>query len=183
MVGGIAVLWAAWSLVAARWPTAPRVLVPGAIVATAALAVASSVGLAGAGVPEEQLSGQVGAVAPEVRAALPTGDGPVVVDGQTSWGGLVQGAGLVLALERAGVDARFPTVTGAGSARTDDGGVARARLVVVTGDDVPAALEQPDLELVAFDGVMDLATLRSRVARGDVVPDDDALAVFRRSTG
>jgi hypothetical protein len=106
MVAGVIVAWAAWLLVAAWRPALERrLLVPASVVALAVLAVATSVGHVRAGDPDPVATGRVGDLVPQVTAAIPAGDGQVVIDGPT-FGGSSYAAGLELALEKAGYDAR-----------------------------------------------------------------------------
>lgn len=164
--------------VAARAAVLRRAFVPGALAALAVLAAVSSVTYARAGVPDAERAGQIAAVAPAVRAALPPGDGEVVVDGRAGgWGGIILAPGLVLELERHGVDAVLPSGEGLGAHRIHHGGPVRARLLVATGGSIVAAAAGEGRTLVAHDG-LPLAILRTRLAAGRTVPDTAAIAVF-----
>jgi hypothetical protein len=180
-VGGLLVAWAAGREVAVRIPNGARLrraAAPVALAVLAVLAATTSLAFVRAGVPEAAAAARIGGVAPDVLAALPAGDGPVLVDGRSGWGGLIQAPGLVLELEREGVDARLAGSTAVGAHRSYDGGALRARLVIAAGGSIPAAEAAADRTLVAYDGILSLRALRARVAAGETVADDDALAVF-----
>lgn len=180
-VGGLLVAWAAGREVAVRAPSGAvvrRAVPPVVLVVLAVLAASTSLTFVRAGVPEAAAAARIGGVAPDVLAALPAGDGPVLVDGRSGWGGLIQAPGLVLELEREGVDARLAGSTAVGAHRSYDGGALRARLVIAAGGSIPAAEAAADRTLVAYDGTLPLPELRDRVAAGEAVADDDALAVF-----
>lgn len=180
-VGGLLVAWAAGREVMRRIPSGAvvrRAVAPVALVVLAVLAASTSLTFVRAGVPEAAAAARIGGVVPGVLAALPAGDGPVLVDGRSGWGGLIQAPGLVLELEREGVDARLAGSTAVGAHRSYDGGALRARLVIAAGGSIPAAEAAADRTLVAYDGTLSLRALRARVAAGETVADDDALAVF-----
>jgi hypothetical protein len=98
---------------------------------------------------------------PQVTAAIPEGDGQVVVDGPTL-GATSYAAGLELALEKAGYDARVLGNT-SGPARVADDGAQRVRLLIRTDIDIAAAQDDPDLRLVGYSGDYPLDELRVRV--------------------
>jgi hypothetical protein len=163
MVAAVIVAWAGWTLVAAWRPALERgVLVPGSVVALAVLAVATSVGHVRAGDPDPIATGRVRELMSQVTAAIPDGDGQVVVDGPT-FGGSVYAAGLQLALEKAGYDARMPG-NATGPARVADDGPGRVRLLVVTDMDIAAAEDDPTLRLAGYAGDYPLDELRARVS-------------------
>ncbi len=162
MVAGVIVAWAAWTLVAGWRPALERrVLVPASVVALAVLAVATSVGHVRAGDPDPVATGRIRELMPQVTAAIPDGDGQVVVDGPT-FGASFYAAGLQLALEKAGYDARMLGNT-TGPARVADDGPQRARLLVTTDIDIATAQDDPTLRLVGYSGDYPLDELRARV--------------------
>lgn len=188
MVGGLLVLWAAWDLLA-RWRdgrAAGRVLVAGAVVTLAGLAVVNGVGALTAGTPHGDESRIVGTLARAVRDRLPSGDGDVVII-STSFGALHYGAGLRLDLERHGIPVKVPDGEHLhGRARSYHGGPARARLLVAVDSDVVSFLRRPDLDLIAYTGSVSRtrliesaeqqAALEVRFEAGELDPDE----YFRR---
>jgi hypothetical protein len=163
MVAGVIVAWAVWTL-AATWRPAleRRLLVPASLLALAVLAVATSVGHVRAGDPDPVATGRVRELVPQVTAAIPDEDAQVVVDGPT-FGSSAYAAGLELALEKAGYDARVPGNT-TGPARMADDGPDRIRLLVMTDIDIATAEEEdPSLRLVGYAGDYPLDELRARV--------------------
>jgi hypothetical protein len=162
MVAGVIVAWAAWTLLASWRPGLERrALVPASVVALAVLAVATSVGMVQAGDPDPVATGRMRELLPQVTAAIPEGDGQVVVDGPML-GSASYAAGLELALEKAGYDARVLGNT-TGPARVADDGPRRARLLIATDIDIATAADDPNLRLVAYAGDYPLDELRSRV--------------------
>lgn len=77
------------------------------VVGLAVLAVVGSLAHVRAGVPQEEESDVVNDLAPPVLAAVPPGEGEVVVRG-IGFLGLSYASGLVLQLERHGIDAVSP---------------------------------------------------------------------------
>lgn len=180
LVGGVIVGWAAWTSATDRRPALERrVLAPVALVSLAVLGAVGSVAHVRADRPLPAASDRLGAVVPAVVDGLPPGRGDVVIDGH-GFEAVVYRAGLVLALERRGVDARMPAGEDAtGAHRTAGDGQRRADLVVATAGTVAALASDPTATLVAYDGDLSLAELRARVAAGSGVPYGAALAVFR----
>src|SRR5215207_5631910 len=131
----VAVALAAWGgrVALARWhpDLERRVLVPGAIAGLVLLAVVSSVAHVRADMPQSEMSNGVSEVIPQVLKSLPPGDGPVVIDGSSSFWGLAHEPSIVLQLERHGIEAVLPQGrVGSGTHRMYDGGPRRARLIV-----------------------------------------------------
>jgi hypothetical protein len=180
MVAGIITAWAGWSaLVAWRPALERRVLVPASLAVLAVLALGGSVTHVNAGRPQPRESAALAALVPGVVDGLPGGDGPVLVDGAMSFEANVLASGLLLQLERRGVDARL--VAGdrsAGEHRMDDGPPRRAWLVVATGGEIPAVEAGPGSSLLAFDGDRSIEKLRADVAAGEEVPEGAAVAVI-----
>lgn len=185
MVGGIIVAWAGWTALTARWPSLERrALVPGAaaLVAVGVLAGMSSVAHVRAGEPASMDADLMRRLVPEVVDGLPPGQGEVLVAGR-SFGGSIFRSGLVLGLEKAGIDAVLPEgeVT-AGRQRMSRGeGEVRARLVVATDLEV-ADFVDDGREPIAYVGHMSLDELVARapatraLARAWERHDDRALA-------
>jgi hypothetical protein len=152
MTAGVVVLWAAWLVIAERAPSAatPRRLGGAAVALVLVLATAATVGAARAGTPQAHDSAAVAALVPEVVAALPEGDEPVLIR-PTSFGSMLFVPALLLGLEREGVAARIDPITAAvGEHRLHhQGDPLRAQLVIFVDEDIPARFDDPALELVA----------------------------------
>jgi hypothetical protein len=163
IVGGIIVLWAAWTALAA-WRPAParRALAPGVLAAVAALAVVSSVAHVRAGEPQSGDADVVRSLVPDVIDNLPPGDGEVVVDART-FGGAAYRSGVVLGLEQAGIDAVLPAGDlGAGRQNAAGGdGPVRARLRVETDVEI-ARFVEGGWELLAYTGSLPVDELIAR---------------------
>jgi hypothetical protein len=180
MVAVALVAWGAWvTLVRWRPHSERRVLVPGAIAGLALLAVVSSVAHVRADMPQSEMSDRVSEVIPEVLKPLPPGDGPVVIDGSSSFWGLAHEPSIVLQLERHGIDAVLPQGRGgSGTHRMHDGGPRRARLIVAFAESIPVFEKRPNLSMIAFGGELSLEELRSRVAEQTPIRAEAALAIF-----
>jgi hypothetical protein len=163
MVAGVIVAWAGWRAVTERRPALERrVLRPIAVVGIAVLAVVGSVAHVRAGVPQERESATVSELAPSVLAAVPPGDGEVVVQG-IGFLGVSYASGLVLNLERHGIDAGQPQ---SWPRRPEElhvyaGGPVRARFTVALDADVVELTARPTLRLVALSGEVELDELRA----------------------
>jgi hypothetical protein len=105
MVGFVVIGWAAWTLVSERWPRrAPRVLAPVALAALTVLCGINVVTAATAGTPQNDNSAAVASLSEQVVDALPDDlDGPVLVE-DAYYSGAWHARGLVLQLERRGID-------------------------------------------------------------------------------
>jgi hypothetical protein len=114
------------------------------------MATAATVGAARAGTPQARDSAAVAALVPEVVAALPEGDEPVLIR-PTSFGSMLFVPAMLLALEREGVAARIDPVTAAvGDHRLHhQGDPLRAQLVIFVDEDIPARFHDPALAPVA----------------------------------
>jgi hypothetical protein len=166
MIAAVVVAWTAWTW-AAR--VAPRVekrwLVPLSIGALAVLAVVNSVSAVGADPPREDESARLRALMPSVVAALPAGDGDVIVQA-SSFASTFYSAGLVLALERRHYAAR---VDRGGEVaylehRVHRRGKVREVLTVASFDTFDELAARPDLRLVAYSGRISPVE-RARLAR------------------
>jgi hypothetical protein len=165
MVGGIIVAWAGWTALVARRPSLEhRAPVPGAaaLAAVGILAVVSSVAHVRSGEPQAVDADLVRRLVPEVVDGLPPGEGDIVVAGR-SFGGAVYRSGLVLGLEKSGVDTYLPEGDlNAGRQRMFRGdGPVRARLAVTTDLEIAGYLDD-GLELIAYVGDMPLDELMAR---------------------
>lgn len=152
MTSGVVVLWAAWLVVAERAPSpaTARRLGAAAVAMVLVLATAATVGAARAGTPQARDSAAVAALVPEVVAALPEGDEPVLIR-PTSFGSMLFVPAMLLALEREGVAARIDPVTAAvGDHRLHhQGDPLRTQLVIFVDEDIPARFHDPALAPVA----------------------------------
>jgi hypothetical protein len=186
MVAGIVVAWAAWTLVAGRWPRAERgALVPMAVSVLVVLAGVNAIAAARAGTPaggpKKNWSSTMAALIPPAADALPTGDGEVLVH-YTSIESLLHAPGIVLGLERRGIDARVEPepATRFGEHRVHHGGPVRAVLTLVSGTDVLST--RPGDRLVAYWGertrpdlartIERLSALDAAHAAGEVAEQD-----------
>jgi hypothetical protein len=151
-VAAIAVLWAGWLVVARRWPRLEaRALVPGFLVAGALLTAVNAVDGATAGVPHAADTEIVAALTDPVVEAYAGAEEPVVVYEPPSPAVPWYSRGLVLQLERRGVEVEVDRRLGSWftEARTHTGGPVADRLVVAVGDDIPPLMDDPDLRLLA----------------------------------
>ena len=165
MVAGVIVAWAAWRVVAEWRPALERrVLTPIAVTAIAVLAIVGSVAHVRAGVPQESESATIRELVGPVLAALPPGDGEVVVEG-IDFFGVSYASGLVLQLERRGIDAGQPPTAPrrAEELHVYSGGPVRARLTVAFHADVVDLTARPGLRLVVLSGGLTLDDLRASV--------------------
>ena len=174
MTVGIVMAWAAWTLVAGRWSRAEgRALVPIAVSLLVVLAGVNAVAAARAGTPasgpNKNWSSTMAALISPVAHALPVGDGEVLVH-YTSIESLLHAPGVVLGLERRGIDARVEPepATRFGEHRVHHRGPVRAVVTLVSGTDVLSP--QPGARLVAYWGERtraDLARTNERLSALD----------------
>ncbi len=163
-IAGAYCLWVGWAWLAARAPAVERrALVPAAVVALVVITGVDVVAAARAGTPDPELSKVVGELGEEVAAGLPDDAGSLRVVPR-SFLGIGYSTGLQAELERRGFDARYavpdPWVIDHREPPKRPWGV----LVVVTDGDVPAALDDPELELLAYSSDLTTDELRERVA-------------------
>lgn len=148
----VAAAWVAWRAIADRWPSSERrLLVPAALVALAGLAVANGVAAAGTDTINPRDAEIMDAfrepVVEEARAV--EGDGAVVLDGRSP-GGILLMRGLMLQLDRAGVEARYtPNFWILREYPLHREGPEALQLVVVTGDFVAELSADPEYRLIA----------------------------------
>jgi hypothetical protein len=156
MVSGMVVAWAGADAALRRWPAPARRLGgPVAVAALAVLAVVGAVAHVRAGVPQAAAEARLAAVLPDVLDALddlPEDDRPVLVDGRTTFEARAYAPGLVLELERRGIDARLAGDPVVGEHRADDGGPRRAHLLIETGERIERTAARDDTRLVGRDG-------------------------------
>ncbi len=183
MVAGVIMGWAGWSAVTSWRPRLERrVLMPLTLVALAALAVVGSVAHVDAGRPQPEESERVEAVIAAVVDGLPPGEGAVLVEGPATFESATYSLGLVLQLERRGIDGRMVEGdSAAGEHRMDDGVPRRAHLVVATAEAIPGLAADPGATLLAYDGDVSMDDLRDHVAAQAPVPLGTTLAVFLRA--
>ena len=153
-------LWVAWAWLAERWPRLERrVLVPflaAAVVVMAGVDIGSAVK---AGVPEEEQSKRIDSLGDQVAEVLPADIGPVKVV-PTSFLAMGYGSGLQANLENRGFDTRK---AGADQYVDDHRTPPRnpaATIQVVTDEHVPRALDDPDLDMIAYASDLSIEELR-----------------------
>jgi hypothetical protein len=170
MIGGVLVLWAAWAAAVDAWAWGGRVLAVGALIGLSCLTVASSVHAARQEAPVPEAARLVEGLGGDVRARLDErpGDGPVFVR-MRSFADFGPGLGLVLDLERHGVDVVVEN-EGIGDQRTATAGQpVRAVIEIAVDTEIAAAAEQPGAERIAFAGDPDLeAVAADLAARADI---------------
>lgn len=163
MVGGVIVAWAGWRVLAALRPDLQRrLLAPVALALLAGVSAVTAVAHVRGGPPNPDVSRKLAAIVAQVEAALPDRPGEIVVD-SNSFQGAGYAGGVLLALERAGYDARLPrgAAIAAGS-RTADGGPVRARLVVSTDVVIEESSHDPSLRRIAYAGTIPYSELLAR---------------------
>jgi hypothetical protein len=104
MVAFVAIAWAGWTLVAARWPRAgARALTAVALVGVAVLSGVNVITAATAGTPQNDDSESLQVLTDQVIAALPDDPGTILVN-DAGHSGSWHARGLLLQLERRGFD-------------------------------------------------------------------------------
>jgi hypothetical protein len=164
------VLWVAWTMVAERWPRAERrVLLPLGVGAVLVATVAASVGAVQAGTPHQSDSALIEEIHEEVAAALPPGDGEVVIN-PTSFTTMGHGIALVLELERDGVNVSYPLGGAANSQhRSPTAGPKAAELVIASDEGIMDFRDRPNLELIAVAGPMSIEELEVNAAEKAII--------------
>ncbi|HEY3724477.1 MAG TPA: hypothetical protein VGN59_14085 [Acidimicrobiia bacterium] len=158
MLAGVVIVWSVWAALAERFPwLVARVLVPATMALIAVVAVAGLVDAAENTTPAVYSAATL-RVTRELRDKLAGRPGQVVLASrsQISDGYL---AGLLVALEREGVDARIASdpVGRFGHGRVQDDRSVQAKLVVLADGDLNAFTPPSNLELVAYSGPVSLA--------------------------
>ena len=202
MAAAVAVAWFAWREVARRSARVEaRWLRPAALAALVILTSVNVVAAARAGTPQEPQSTALRSLTSDVVEALPDGDGTVVVRA-ASFTELLYTAGLLLGLERSGVDARTDQFEArvVGEHRVRGDGPVRATLRVAGREAAEGLAEDPGQRLVASwsrfsedelarrrDEARSLDAAHERgelndaewvVERNTVLPGDSTVAVF-----
>jgi len=150
MLALVAVARLGWTAAARRWPRAERrVLVPLAVGALALLCGVNSWTAATAGSPQAGDSEAMNEIMPEVLGALPADAGQVAVE-DVFHSGAWYARGIVLALEKAGVDARVGPDRADlfGRHRVVDGS-SDTRIVVAVDLLIDQIAEQPGMRPIA----------------------------------
>lgn len=188
LICAVLVALAAWRLAAPRMGTGGRRAV--AALGVSGLLALTSVNVvsgARAGMPAEGHTGVMEVLTPQVLAALGDVDGPVLVS-DPFFSGTWYARGLVLQLEKHGIDARVPPerTYEAAEHRVHRGGPLAARLIVMRDASVAAA-DDPGLRLVAdwtsagLDRVLaverEVAAIRADVDAGRLSPADGAARI------
>jgi hypothetical protein len=152
VVALVLVAWTAWQYAVQRWPRAERaVLIPAAVAVLAVVTGVNVVTAATAGTPWRADSEIMAQLTPRVRDTIEPDAGQVVLSdiySHASW----YTRGLVLQLERAGIDSRVPASQAkvVGRSRVyDPSEPIQASLVVVMDKNVTDLLADPNFRLVA----------------------------------
>jgi hypothetical protein len=142
--------WAAWLALVDRGARPARGLVPLAAAALAVLGGVNTVSAGTAGTPQGGDSRALATLMPQIMDALPEGEGEVVVSDVFANGAWFA-RGIVLNLERRGIDARVPPDLARlfGDHRVHRGGPVRARLVVGQEEAIEPIADEPGMRLVA----------------------------------
>jgi hypothetical protein len=150
-VAFVVVGWAGWLLVERRWPErGARVLTAAAVAVLVALASVNSVTAITTETHAEADGGVVAALLPPLLDDIAGKDGTVLItDAFTS--GAWYSRGMVLELERQGIDVKVPAADGAlfGSHRVYRGGPLAGEYVVTRDQYIERLAKDPNLELVA----------------------------------
>jgi hypothetical protein len=151
MVGAVIAGWAAWTVVADRWPgVVARVLAPGALVVLAALGAVNVVTGATAGTPQNGNHDAMASITDQVLDEVDDGEGTILVT-DAFHSGAWHARGLVLQLERRGLEVGVePSLVHEYgrhrvAPREDVGSV----LVVTMDDTVEDIAEQPQMRQIA----------------------------------
>jgi hypothetical protein len=165
-LAAFATLLVAWRAVAEARPRTTRVVAPIVVAMLAILAITNSVDAADTGRPLDWVLPGLGRAADEAAATLDPDGGQVVIvggEGTNSW----PQQGLLLALERRGIDARVPNEisTTYGDHRVRAAGPVQARLRVLVGMELLGYRPTDDWEIVAYDGDRSLAATQRELRR------------------
>lgn len=178
MVAVLIAVWALWVVAERRWARAGPLLASGALAGLAVLGVTNGVRAGGSDVPYEARSDVMQALAPALDRALPAaaGDDEILVQ-TTSFAGTFYRSGVVLWLERRGVEARVSPSDvdddAFGSHRVLDEEPAAVWTVAVDRE-VEVVAERPGHELIAYWGVLSRDERARLVARRSRLDADHA---------
>ncbi|HET6949009.1 MAG TPA: hypothetical protein VFI47_01440 [Acidimicrobiales bacterium] len=151
VLAAVALLWALWLAAARRWPRAERALLPAALAAAVVLSGVTSISGARAGVPHEDDSEVVRTLAAPIIERFEDADRPLLFTDVIPMAGPWYSRGVVLQLERHGIEVQVPAGMRYAFTRSREhhGGPVEARLLMVSGDQVPEMLDEPGLELIS----------------------------------
>jgi len=187
MVGGVVIGWAGWRVAADRWPgTGERVLRGAALAVLAVVGGVNVATAATAGTPQDLDSAAVASITDQVLDTLPDDPGGTVVVNDAFHAGAWYARGLVLQLERRGIDVGVPAYVADeyGRHRVADPAEAGEVLVVVRDQYVDAFAERPEMRVVAewwaippeeaADLVLELDRLQAELDAGRIGPSEHA---------
>lgn len=151
MLAAVLVLWALWLLASRRAPAAGRVAAGLVVTGAAVLSVVTAVGGARMGTPHEDDSAVVETLSAPLLARYGDADDPLLFDDLMTLAGPWYSLGIVLELERHGIEAEVDGRMRHPYARhqVHDGGPVEDRILVASNEDVPPLLDEPGLELVS----------------------------------
>lgn len=149
LVGFVVLAWGAWSFISSRWDRAGMVLGPltvAVVVVVTGLNVANAVG---ADVPHRADSEVLTELMPDVLRAVEATEGEVLVT--DSLAGSWYARGVVLELERHGLEARVPAERGElfGDSRVVSGATPQARVHVGVNEELELLADDPGLRLLS----------------------------------
>lgn len=157
MMVAVVIAWTIWNAVVRRWSEAEwLVLVPIAVIALAVLGAMAVVDVDQHDTPTVYSDAAQSTVRTLARTLHP-GGGEVVLRSQSNLSDWYL-QGLLVGLERTGIDARVQTDPAArfGAHRTANGSPVKARLLVVVGEDLNTFTPPPGDRLVAYSGPVPL---------------------------
>ena len=151
MLAAVLVLWALWLLASRRAPAAGPVAAGVVVTGAAVLSVVTAVSGARMGTPHEDDSAVVETLSAPLLARYGDADDPLLFDDLMTLAGPWYSRGIVLELERHGIEAEVDARMRHPYARhqVHDGGPVEDRILVASNEDVPPLLDEPGLELVS----------------------------------
>ena len=165
MIACLVTVWTGWLLISARRPQpGGRVLSRLCLVALTVLSGVNVISAIRAGDPQEYWTAVMGDLTPPAAAALPAGDGDVLVRYRSAAGHFIA-SGLVLGLERRGIAARVDPDPASrfGAHRIHRRGPVQAVLTVLA--DAQVLSPPPGARLVSYTGTLSLEELRRKEGR------------------
>jgi hypothetical protein len=156
LVGAVVAGWAAWTVVADRWPrVGARLLAPGALVALAVLGAVNVVTGATAGTPQNGNHDAMASITDQVLDEVDDRDGTVLVT-DAFHSGAWYARGLVLQFERRGIDVGVEPslVHEYGRHRVADSAEVGTVLVVTMDDTVEDIAARPQMRQIASWGAL-----------------------------